>query len=222
MIFGGSDLMMLFSSAMELEEMVSGNSVALVIYCIFSFLFSLAIYAIIAGALYMIATRRGVEKPWLAWVPVGQLWLLGAISDHYQFVVRRNKSSNRKTLLWLQVVLVVLLIISLILIFDVLDLSQRIDSGVSNSSALRERAEMKAKGLVVPGLLLLVTAGITVVYEYFALYDLFRSCDPANSRLYLLLSIFVSITMPVFLLMLYDRDDGLPQSRLYKWSKKRI
>ena len=92
---------------MELEEIVSGNSVALVIYCVFSFLFSLAIYAIIAGALYMIATRRGVEKPWLAWVPVGQLWLLGAISDHYQFVVCRNKSSNRKTLFWLQVVLVV-------------------------------------------------------------------------------------------------------------------
>ena len=142
--------MMLFSSAMELEEIVSGNSVALVIYCVFSFLFSLAIYAIIAGALYMIATRRGVEKPWLAWVPVGQLWLLGAISDHYQFVVRRNKSSNRKTLFWLQVVLVVLLIFSLILAFDAINLLQRIDSGVSNSSALRERAEMKAKGLVVP------------------------------------------------------------------------
>ena len=208
--------MMPLASVTDLEEILSANSVFFSIYGVFSFLLSLAIYVIVAITMYKIAKRRSVDKPWMAWVPVGQLCLLGAISDHYQFAVRRNHSHNRKTLFWLQLVAIALLVFAMILIANIANLSQRIDAGVLDSSSLQQRIVIGLKGLVVLGLLLLVTSALLVGFEYAALYDLFRSCDPANSLLYLLLSIFVSITMPVFLLVVYDKDEGLPQNWIYK------
>ena len=208
--------MMPLASVTDLEEILSANSLFFSIYGVFSFLLSLAIYVIVAITMYKIAKRRNVDKPWMAWVPVGQLCLLGAISDHYQFAVRRNHSHNRKTLFWLQLVAIALLVFAMILIANIANLSQRIDAGVLDSSSLQQRIVIELKGLVVLGLLLLVTSALLVGFEYAALYDLFRSCDPANSLLYLLLSIFVSITMPVFLLVVYDKDEGLPQNWIYK------
>ena len=208
--------MMPLASVTDLEEILSANSVCMSIYGAFSFLFSLAVYVITAITMYVIAKRRGIDKPWMAWVPVGQLWLLGAISDHYQFAVRRNKSGNRKTLFWLQLVAIALLVFALILVADVTNLRLRIDAGMPDSTSLQQRIVIELKGLVVLGLLLLVTTVLLVGFEYVALYDLFRSCDPANGLLYLLLSFFVSIAMPVLLLVVYGKDDGLPQSWIYK------
>ena len=208
--------MMPLASVTDLEEILSANSVFMSIYGAFSFLFSLAVYVITAITMYVIAKRRGIDKPWMAWVPVGQLWLLGAISDHYQFAVRRNKSGNRKTLFWLQLVAIALLVFALILVADVTNLRLRIDAGMPDSTSLQQRIVIELKGLVVLGLLLLVTTVLLVGFEYVALYDLFRSCDPANGLLYLLLSFFVSIAMPVLLLVVYGKDDGLPQSWIYK------
>ena len=34
-----------------------------------------------ALALYTIAKRREIANPWLAWIPLGQAWILGSISD---------------------------------------------------------------------------------------------------------------------------------------------
>ena len=38
-------------------------------------LFSLAAYVLTALAIYTISRRRGLSKPWLAWIPVVNCWL---------------------------------------------------------------------------------------------------------------------------------------------------
>ena len=41
-------------------------------------------YVLLAWGLFTIAKRRGINKPWLAWIPVVNVWMLGCISDQYR------------------------------------------------------------------------------------------------------------------------------------------
>ena len=80
---------------------------------VFGFLFvALAVataqYVFGALGLYRIAKRRGIHNPWLAWVPVANVWLLGSVSDHYQYIVKRKVTKRRKVLLILEIAVVVL------------------------------------------------------------------------------------------------------------------
>ena len=64
--------------------------------------------------------------------------------------------------------------------------------------------------------LLLVQLGVMIAYaviRYMALYDVYKSLDPANSVLYLVLSILVSPTEPFFLFFNRNKDTGMPPRR---------
>ena len=53
-------------------------------------LFGFAVHVIRALAIYHIGKRRGLKNPWLAWIPVGQEWIIGSLSDqeeHEEFAV---------------------------------------------------------------------------------------------------------------------------------------
>ena len=54
----------------------------------FSFVFTIAMYVLSAWGMYTIANRRGIHRPWLAWIPVANMWILGSISDQYQLSVK--------------------------------------------------------------------------------------------------------------------------------------
>ena len=49
-----------------------------------------------------------------------------------------------------------------------------------------------------------------LVCEFMALYDLYRSCDPENSVLFLVFSILFSVTMPFFIFACRKKDLGMP------------
>ena len=67
-------------------------------------LVSIAAYVLLALGLYGIAKKRGIHYPWLAWLPVGNAWLLGCISDQYRFVVKGETKNHRKRMLVLSVI----------------------------------------------------------------------------------------------------------------------
>ena len=61
---------------------VGGAVVAvLLIVLLLALAFSIVSYVLSAVGIYRIAKRRGIHHAWLAWVPVGNSWLLGSISD---------------------------------------------------------------------------------------------------------------------------------------------
>ena len=62
------------------------------------------LYVMRALGLYRIAKRRGIHRPWLAWIPCGRDWLLGCISDHYQSIACGKRSYFRFFLLFLSIV----------------------------------------------------------------------------------------------------------------------
>ena len=50
-------------------------------------LIGIATYVLSALGLYTIAKRRGLNHPWLAWIPVASAWIVGSLSDQYRYVV---------------------------------------------------------------------------------------------------------------------------------------
>ena len=79
------------------------TGVFLLVY-LFAMAFSLVAYVLGAVGLYRIAKRRGIHHGWLAWIPIGSNWLLGSISDHYQYVVKQKVTRRRKVLLTLSLI----------------------------------------------------------------------------------------------------------------------
>lgn len=166
-----------------------------------SMLLGLASYVLTAVAIYVIARRRGLSKPWLAWVPVLNVWLLGSLSDQYQYVVKRKNTSRRKWLLVLNLVKPVLY--GIVIGFGVSALDS-FGYGFYWENAL------VAAGFALP---LAVVAAAAAVIRFVALYDVFRSLDPANAVLFLVLSVLVGITEPFFLFFNRDKDAGMPPRR---------
>lgn len=171
--------------------------------------FLVVAYVLEGKALSAIARRRGIEKPWLAWVPVGSSWLLGAISDQYRYVAHGQVRNRRKLLSWLTGALYAAMTVffAILGIWMVASISAAVSSG--------EEAFLTAYfgGFVVIYLFVLAYAGIAAVasvFQYMAYYDLFRSCEPQKSLVYLLVSIFTSYPLPFFVYSCRNKDLGMP------------
>ena len=178
-----------------------------------SVLFGVALYVLTALSLYTIAQRRGLSRPWLAWIPVVSSWILGSLSDQYRYVVKGENRSKRKFLLVMSilsavlstVVCVMCVVVAVQAVFGVMQ-------GFQEDYLVRMVMEYVVSLLG----LLLVQLGVMIAYaviRYMALYDVYKSLDPANSVLYLVLSILVSPTEPFFLFFNRNKDTGMPPRR---------
>lgn len=175
-----------------------------------SMLFVIAAYVLTSLGLYTIARRRGLNKPWLAWIPVVNCWILGSLSDQYHYVVKRENKSKRKSLLILSIITLVLsvmiFVLAVVLLFQVI-------TGTYGRFSDTELMEM-AMGPVVGILgLCLPLCGVAIAYaiiRYMALYDVYKSLDPDNCVLYLVLSILIGVTEPFFLFFNRNKDLGMP------------
>ena len=164
-------------------------------------LFGIAAYILTALAIYTISCRRGLRHPWLAWVPVANVWLLGSLSDQYQYVVKGETKSKRKWLITLNILKAVLWLLLIILTIVAAGML------IANESAQTIGLLVALLGLLLP--FAAVTIGACVI-RYMALYDVYRSLDPSNAVLYLVLSILFSPTEPFFLFFNRDKDLGMP------------
>lgn len=175
-----------------------------------SMLFGLATYVLSALALYTIAKRRGLNNPWLAWIPVVNCWLLGSLSDQYRYVVKGENKSKRKVLLTLNLINVAITVLIFVLLivmivgviqYEVYDISEE----QMLASVMGPLFGML--GLCLP--LLGVSIAFYII-RYMALYDVFKSIDPGNCVLFLVLSILINITEPFFLFFNREKDLGMP------------
>lgn len=180
-----------------------------VVYLLFSLVLSLAVYVFSSLGYYTIAKRRGIPKPWLAFIPVGNQWILGSISDQYQLAASYKTRHKSSQLLWLNAAAAILLIVFMISLVVTVLSALAVDPTYSGfidvwQPVRRNLADMLWAYLVT----MAVSIALTVV-QYVALYDLYRSCDPENSVLFLLLSIFLGIG--AFLVFACRKKDlGMP------------
>lgn len=185
------------------------------------------VYILQALALYTIAKRREIKKPWLAWIPVVNVWILGSVSDQYQYVVKHQIKNKRKVLLGLNIAMAVILaviliaavwmLIALILMAVSIPAISDAETLISNLMYYAGSNVVLANLLALAGLLALplsVLVVIHTVYFYMALYDLFRSCDPQNSTLYIVLGLVGNVVVDgayaIFMILCKDKDLGMP------------
>lgn len=151
-----------------------------------------------AAGLYKIARRRGIYNAWLAWIPVGRLWVIGCISDQYKYLKDGNKQNRRSLLLWLELskhILTVLYYVGVAVMALNPDLS-----GAIVMAGLWSFAEIAVAAISIT----------QAVFVYIAYYNLFKSCDPDNATVYLVLGILFSICMPIFVFASRKKDKGMP------------
>lgn len=155
-------------------------------------MFGLISYVLHSLGLYTIARRRGIHNGWLAWLPFGNLWILGSISDQYQYLVKGKIKNRRKAMLWLSIPLIPVCFIWFVILMV---------SAFSGGGFL----------LVIAVLIGLLTMAVTLtVVQYIAYYDLFASCSRENAVLFLVLGIFFPVTLPFFVFACRKKDLGMP------------
>ena len=195
-----------------MEEML-GMGILSAIINASSTIFSIAAYVLTALALYTVAQRRGLNRPWLAWIPVANCWILGSLSDQYRYVVKGEVKSKRKVLLILNLLMTV---IGLAMVGICVAMVINIVGGAINGLREDQLLEAVLGPLVGVAGLSLPMAGMAIalaVIHYMALYDIYRSMDPANCVLFLVLSILFGVTEPFFLFFNRNKDLGMPPRR---------
>ena len=73
---------------MEFEHVFYGLESFLSAMNFLPFIFSVVTYVLTSLGLYTMAKRRMINHPWLSWVPVANMWILGSLSDQYRYVAR--------------------------------------------------------------------------------------------------------------------------------------
>lgn len=189
------------------EGIAAVGVVALIVVLLYlvMFAFFALTYVLQSLGMYSIAKRRGIHNPWLAWIPVGNMWILGSISDQYQYVVKGKVRNRRKALMGLMIAMLVVMIPVYVLYFMMI-----IFSAASPEEFAGEGLWVYGLVLILLALVMMVITIIAVVIQYIALYDFFVSCDPNNSVMYLVLSIFFNITLPFFMFACRKKDLGMP------------
>lgn len=203
-----------YETEMMLEELMETGMASGMASNLISSLLSIAVYVLTAWALYDIAKRRGINKPWLAWIPVANVWIIGCISDQYRYVVKNQVKSKRKVLLTLDLILVVLSVVMIgIVIGMVVNIFGVMFHGSYDDEALLNAVMGPALGVAGLSLPLLGISIAYMVVYFMALYDVYCSLDPNNSTLYLVLSILFSFTTAFFLFFNRQKDLGMPPRR---------
>lgn len=169
--------------------------------------YSILVYVLQSLGLYTVANRRGIHHPWMAWLPVVNLWILGSVADQYQYVAKGKVTNRRKVMLGLNIAMYVMLLLILIFAF-ILGFSAA-TAGFGGSLVPADMI-LPAVVVLVLYLALLVVAIVLTVFQYIASYDLYVSCDPNNAVAFLVLSIFFNFLTPYFVFACRKKDKGMP------------
>ena len=170
-------------------------------------------------ALFTIAKRRGIPLPWLAWIPIGDYWTLGVISDRYQKQVCGKRKYKRIVLPILRILPHILLVAMVIYVFTGLFTGLMVMEPAPEGSPPESEFMLGVRMVVLIGLLLIlalmaVASLVQKIVFYMALYDLLRSCEPERSTLYLVLSIVGGLMIPgaycIFTMLCKNKDLGMP------------
>ena len=170
---------------------------------------ALAMYVLRSVGLYAIAKRRQIRHAWFAWVPVAEQYLLGCVSDQYRYVVKGQNKAKRRALLVLSIICGLSTAVLSVLAFFAGRGLLAVARDMGEAALIR--AVMKyALVIALVLLVFLILELVRAIVRLVALYDLYRSCDPENRALYLILSVFFGCLVPFFVFFNRNRDLGMP------------
>lgn len=180
-------------------------------------LFGVLLYVLSSAALYSLAKRRGIRHAWLSWIPIGNLWILGSLSDQYRYVAKGQNKKKRKILLTLGILLAIARV--LLNVFSVASTFLMAADMAGSNEELTNSFFSVTVVMVLLALPALIVGLVQGVIRYMALYDVYMSTNPGNGVLFLVLSILFTVTEPFFLFCNRKSDLGMqrqiPRSQYY-------
>ena len=193
-----------------LEQLGTAFTAGDAIFQLGRFALMIAAYVLRSIGLYAIAKRRGISNPWLAWIPVAWVWILGSISDQFRYVTKAQVKNKRTTLLVMNLIQTVASTAMMVVIG--IAFAELVSMGIvsADEEALMTEAMILVFKFMALGLVLGGIALATAIIHYIAMYDLYLSVNPANAVLFLILSIFIGITEPFFIFFNRNKDGGMP------------
>lgn len=143
-------------------------------------------HILMAISLFSIARRRGLPHPWVAWVPFANYWTLGCIADDYRELKMGRKAAKRKWLGAISGFAVALIVLE----------------------AMAEVTGINILSIVCLMLILVAVLALNIA-AFVALYDLYESCDPKTSVLFLVLNVMCWFLQPLLVFLCRRKDRGI-------------
>lgn len=191
------------------NRLILAVTAAAVTGCLFAGMTQLIFQIFRCVGISRIAKRRGIRNSWLAWIPFGQSWILGSISDHYRYFTKGEETSRRKQMLAMSLAHGVLYLAGVVLtVSTAIGMARAFFGGVA-PEAFFAAVSSNVLNLVVL-CLGTVVAVVFLVLRLMVSYDLFASCAPKTAVLFLILGILVPVSMPFLIFASKEQDGGMP------------
>lgn len=172
----------------------------------------ITLYIFQALGLYTVAMRRCIRHPWMAWLPVTDMWLLGSISDQYRYVACGQIRNRRKVLVGFCIALAIL---TLVTFGSYMTAVVKLIVQIPNIITMTPQKALSTVtatllGVVGISIVLWVLSVVAAVFRYVCVYDLYASCIPNYKVLFLVLSILFPVAMPILIFVCRNKDQGMP------------
>ena len=155
----------------------------------------IVLYVLQSLGLYQIAQRRAIRHSWMSWVPVLNTWILGSLSDQYNYVVHRKFRCARKWLLGLDIGICVAYLVSMILgLVGMVGMITQLTQ-ITSPEELMNLAVAQPMYLasLAGSVLYWVLAIAGIVVNFVCLHNLYASCQPKNKTVYTVFSILFPV-----------------------------
>lgn len=166
----------------------------------------IASYIIQSLALQGIAKRRGINNPWLSWIPVANTWIIGSIADEYD---NRNGIKRKWRVLLLTLSIIIVAIAVLFYIAMIAFVVSMAFSGMADY--MTEEQTIGFVLVLYAGIIpLALCAFLSEFCTYICIFKIFESSVPEKAVKYFILSFLVPLALPICLIKCKDKGYAAP------------
>ena len=185
-----------------MEEFAFTIIIGILIAYLVLLVFGIASYIMTSLGLYRVAKRRGIQDPWMAWIPFASDWLLGSIADEYD----NHNGIKRK---W-RVLLLSLSIISVVgfVIFYVAFIVVMMIMATSQDFSRMLGMFLGVYGGVLVFAMIATAQGFC---KAVCIYKVFESTVPKRAVTYFVLYLLVPLAGPICLLACSKKGYPFPE-----------
>jgi len=168
---------------------------------IISVIIALILHLIQGFALYKMAKQQGINKEWIAFMPIANVYLLGRIAE----MCSSNKKATKYgkilyVLLLAEIVLAVLFLILLLSAFILI--LNNIQSAIDNDTPLSKDMFSNFIPVIIVYFILLAVSIVYTVYHSIALWQIYKMYNKRLALLFIIISVPFSFLSPLFLIFI--------------------
>lgn len=169
---------------------------------------ALASYILTSLSYHKIADRRGIQNPWLAWIPFTNYWIIGSIVDEYD---ARNGLQRKWRVVLLALSLAFLVGFVLMYIFMIVFCLGVI--ALSETGGEEPTLAMISVFFVMyAAIILIMLVGMAFSFmQMICVYKIFESTVPEKAVKYMLLYLLVPLAGPICLMLCRNKGYSVPK-----------